>query len=127
MVQLTKITKLASSFHFEFRSFKEIFHFLVTYLILQISYDTRLVADLRQLLTLRQHYYPEGGWGFVILIITIFVQCVSHGLHMSSGILIAAFIGQFHENLFTAGTPSPLFSFILLSSPNFLLKLFLCF
>lgn len=25
-----------------------------------MSYDTRLVADLRQLLTLRQHYYPEG-------------------------------------------------------------------
>lgn len=29
-------------------------------MMLQVPYNTRLVADLRQLMTLRQHYYPEG-------------------------------------------------------------------
>lgn len=61
------------------------------------------MSDLRQLLTLRQHYYPEGGWGIIILIIAFIVQCISHGLHMSSGILITAIIAKFHQNLLLAG------------------------
>ncbi|EDS28020.1 conserved hypothetical protein [Culex quinquefasciatus] len=32
----------------------------------KIPYGTRLVADLRQLMTLRQHYYLEGGWGWLL-------------------------------------------------------------
>jgi hypothetical protein len=40
--------------------------------------------------TIRQHYYPEGGWGFVVLIVAILVQIMSHGLQMSFGILLLA-------------------------------------
>lgn len=70
-----------------------------------MSYDTRLVTDLRQLLTLRQHYYPELNqkWSWIILMIAVSVQCLSHGLHMSSGIFVASFISQFNENLLTTG------------------------
>ena len=40
--------------------------------------------------TIRQHYYPEGGWGFVVVIVAIIVQIITHGLQLSFGILILA-------------------------------------
>ena len=49
---------------------------------------SRLVADLRQLLTLKQHYYPEGGWGWVIVVVGVLVQILSHGIHGSAGVLV---------------------------------------
>ncbi|XP_071629567.1 uncharacterized protein [Temnothorax longispinosus] len=48
----------------------------------------QLVADLRQLLTLRQHYYPEGGWGWVVLLVGLLVQILSHGAHGAAGIFL---------------------------------------
>lgn len=55
---------------------------------------------------LHSHFFRfnKGGWGYVVLTITVIVQCIAHGLHMSSGILISAFIIQFRENLLNAGT-----------------------
>ncbi|XP_076252050.1 monocarboxylate transporter 12-like isoform X5 [Rhynchophorus ferrugineus] len=50
-----------------------------------ISRTARLVADLRQILTLKQHYYPEGGWGWVVLWAAVFVHILSHGFLMSVG------------------------------------------
>ncbi|KAL6264407.1 hypothetical protein P5V15_004516, partial [Pogonomyrmex californicus] len=46
----------------------------------------QLVADLRQLLTLKQHYYPEGGWGWVVLLVGLLVQILSHGTHGAIGV-----------------------------------------
>lgn len=48
----------------------------------------QLVADLRQLLTLRQHYYPEGGWGWVVLLVGLLVQILSHGTHGAVGVFL---------------------------------------
>lgn len=47
-----------------------------------------LAADLRQLLTLRQHYYPEGGWGWVVLFVGLLVQILSHGTHGAVGVFL---------------------------------------
>ena len=49
--------------------------------------STRLVADLRQLLTLKQHYYPEGGWGWVVLWTGALGQLLGPGLHGAAGVL----------------------------------------
>lgn len=68
-----------------------------------MSYNTRLVADLRQLMTLRQHYYPEGGWGWLVLAIGFLVQAISHGLHMAIGVFITAVTREFRQNLLYAG------------------------
>jgi hypothetical protein len=34
---------------------------------------------LKELRTLKQHYYPEGGWGWLITLITLLVQVISVG------------------------------------------------
>ena len=38
--------------------------------------DDRKLKELR---TLKQHYYPEGGWGWLISVITLLVQMISVG------------------------------------------------
>ena len=35
-----------------------------------------------------QHYYPEGGWGIIVLFCGLIVELVSNGLQQSFGILI---------------------------------------
>lgn len=40
--------------------------------------------------TIKQHYYPEGGWGFVVLIVAVIVQIITHGLELSFGIIMLA-------------------------------------
>ncbi|XP_030752675.1 monocarboxylate transporter 12-like isoform X2 [Sitophilus oryzae] len=60
-----------------------------------ISRTARLVADLRQILTLKQHYYPEGGWGWVVLWAAVFVHILGHGFVMSVGWLQLEIVRKF--------------------------------
>ena len=43
---------------------------------------------LRELRTLKQHYYPEGGWGWVVLA----VSCLVHGLVLGTQVVLATVI-----------------------------------
>ncbi|KAK9701176.1 Major Facilitator Superfamily [Popillia japonica] len=61
----------------------------------QASRADRLVADLRQLLTLKQHYYPEGGWGWVVLVVGVLVHLLSHGLLVSYGLFYLETVKKF--------------------------------
>lgn len=47
--------------------------------------------------TIKQHYYPEGGWGFVVLIVAVIVQSITHGLQLSFGIIMLAIKRRWHE------------------------------
>lgn len=38
--------------------------------------------------TIRQHYYPEGGYGFVVLAVASLVHALTFGLQMSYGVLV---------------------------------------
>ncbi|XP_076279119.1 uncharacterized protein LOC143208546 isoform X3 [Lasioglossum baleicum] len=57
------------------------------------------VADWKQLHTLKQHYYPEGGWGWVVMVVGMLVQVLSHGIHGANGILLQQVASTFgrHE------------------------------
>ncbi|GJQ88239.1 hypothetical protein Trydic_g13227 [Trypoxylus dichotomus] len=55
----------------------------------------RLVADLRQLLTLKQHYYPEGGWGWIVLVVGVLVHILSQGLLVSYGFFYLETVKKF--------------------------------
>ena len=37
--------------------------------------------------TIRQHYYPEGGWGYIVLITASLVNILAHGLQLSFTII----------------------------------------
>lgn len=63
----------------------------------------RLVTDLRQLMTLRQHYYPEGGWGWLITAIGMIMQCLAHGIHMAAGVFMVEIMRTFRVSSIRAG------------------------
>lgn len=63
--------------------------------------------EIRQLLTLKQHYYPEGGWGWVVVSTALIVQVLTHGLHTASGVLLSEMINKFGTEVsMTAGMPT---------------------
>jgi hypothetical protein len=43
---------------------------------------------LKELRTLKQHYYPEGGWGWLITLITFLVQMISVGFPFGLAIFV---------------------------------------
>jgi hypothetical protein len=53
--------------------------------------------------TITQHYYPEGGWGFVVLLTATSCQTLLCGMQLSFGILMNPISHKFEENL---NTPS---------------------
>lgn len=59
------------------------------------SRAARLVADLRQLITLKQHYYPEGGWGWVIVVVAVVVHVLNQGLITSIGLFYIEILRKF--------------------------------
>ena len=42
----------------------------------------------RRIASIFQHYYPEGGWGIIVLVCGFFVELLSHGLQKGFGVLI---------------------------------------
>ncbi|KAL6955788.1 hypothetical protein U1Q18_050889, partial [Sarracenia purpurea var. burkii] len=52
-------------------------------------------GDFKQLLTLKQRYYPEGGWGWLVVACAFFVQTLTHGLQVASGVFVIQCIRKF--------------------------------
>lgn len=50
-----------------------------------------------------QHYYPEGGWGLVLLCCVVLVQCMVHGLVLSYGVLVPRVGRRFRISLVETG------------------------
>lgn len=53
------------------------------------------LGDIRQLVTLKQHYYPEGGWGWVVAAVAMTAHLLTHGLHLASGVFIQELVHKF--------------------------------
>ena len=49
----------------------------------------------RRIANIFQHYYPEGGWGYVILLCGFLVQIFTHGLQLSFGIFLPIICHRF--------------------------------
>lgn len=47
-----------------------------------------LPLDARKTTTLRRHYYPEGGWGWVVVVCTVLVHVLNHGVQLSCSQLV---------------------------------------
>ena len=59
-----------------------------------------VIGEVRPLITLRRHYYPEGGWGWCVLTAALAVHVLAHGLHMAVGILMLNVFEKFKVGLF---------------------------
>lgn len=62
-----------------------------------------LAAELKQLMTLRQHYYPEGHWGWLVLIAGFCVQVVTHGLQLAYAVQLEEIGRLFRRRPFESG------------------------
>ena len=49
----------------------------------------------RRIASIFQHYYPEGGWGYVILLCGFLVQILTHGLQLSFGMMLPIIFHRF--------------------------------
>ena len=49
----------------------------------------------RRIASIFQHYYPEGGWGYVILLCAFLVQILTHGLQLSFGMFLPIIFHRF--------------------------------
>lgn len=57
--------------------------------------------------TLKQHYYPEGGWGWIVVAVSFAVHVLNQGLHMSSGVLLPIIVRNYpHSTYGSSGITS---------------------
>ena len=47
--------------------------------------------------TIMQHYYPEGGWGWVVVAVAAAVHLLAHGLHTAYGALLGLTLANFSQ------------------------------
>ncbi|KAL3277094.1 hypothetical protein HHI36_012452, partial [Cryptolaemus montrouzieri] len=59
------------------------------------SSEPDLPLDARKSATLRRHYYPEGGWGWVVVVCSVLVHVLNHGVQLSSSQLILPGVEKF--------------------------------
>ncbi|XP_049954757.1 monocarboxylate transporter 2-like [Schistocerca serialis cubense] len=45
--------------------------------------------------TLQQHYYPEGGWGWLVVAAALAVHVLAHGVHAAAGVFVAHVVRAF--------------------------------
>lgn len=57
-------------------------------------------GDEKTLRTLKVHYYPEGHWGYAVIIIAILVQSFNHGLHLAYGMLLVKLLNVFGTTVY---------------------------
>lgn len=61
--------------------------------------------------TLHRHYYPEGNWGWVIVIVAFINIFLTHGLQLSSSLFLLPAGIRFHQN-YVNSTGKSIFFFL---------------
>ena len=54
-------------------------------------------------ITLLRHYYPEGGWGWLVLAVAVATSVLAHGLHTAFGALVRPITVKFQVVSYQAG------------------------
>ena len=50
----------------------------------------------RRIASIFQHYYPEGGWGIIVLVCGFFAELISYGLQQVLAVSIVIILNRFH-------------------------------
>ena len=64
---------------------------------------TVMSARRRRIASIFQHYYPEGGWGVVLMVAVIMVQVLVHGLVLSYGVIFTKITRRFRATITETG------------------------
>lgn len=59
------------------------------------------IAHVRKLLW--RHYYPEGGWGYVVVACSVLVQILNHGFQLAYGVLQEHLLAKFKVEIKQTG------------------------
>lgn len=67
--------------------------------------DTCPLAPLsaRKRATLQRHYYPEAGWGWVVMATAIAVHVLNHGFQLSAAVTLGAAAVKFGQPVINTG------------------------
>ena len=60
--------------------------------------ESLTAMNARKKVTLKRHYYPEGEWGYIVMIVAMCVQIISHGLQTSWGVLMTPVVLQYGKS-----------------------------
>ena len=64
---------------------------------------TVMSARRRRIASIFQHYYPEGGWGVVLMVAVIMVQVMVHGLVLAYGVMLPKIVRRFRASVTETG------------------------
>ena len=64
---------------------------------------TVMSARRRRIASIFQHYYPEGGWGVVLMVAVIMVQVMVHGLVLAYGVMVPKIVRRFRTSVTETG------------------------
>ena len=67
---------------------------------------TQFDQKLRDLRTLKQHYYPEGGWGWLVALASLLVNIIGQGVQVSLAILFLHNLAHFNRRGLLVGLES---------------------
>lgn len=57
-------------------------------------------GDEKTLRTLKVHYYPEGNWGWIVLLVGVVVQTFNHGLQLAYGMFLLKLMNAFETGIY---------------------------
>ncbi|XP_048513587.1 monocarboxylate transporter 12-like isoform X4 [Athalia rosae] len=63
------------------------------------NHDPRYIAQC----TIRQHYYPESGWGWVVVVTGVLVHVLAAGIHGAAGIWLIEGMRKYRQPLINVG------------------------
>ena len=61
-------------------------------------------ASRKRIASIFKHYYPEGGWGVVLMLAVIMVQVLVHGLVLGYGVMLPKIMRRFRVSVTKTGT-----------------------
>ena len=65
--------------------------------------ESLTAMNARKKVTLKRHYYPEGEWGYIVMIVAMCIQIISHGLQTSYGVLLTPALLQYGKTVGETG------------------------
>lgn len=66
-----------------------------------------------------RRYYPEGGWGWIVVVVGIMVHTMTHGIQMSYGMLLEYVMRYFGKSFTDTGESIVIFFRILRNLDSF--------